>query len=264
MLTTDIGFAQATVHTAAGAMAGQAVVSMDATEFEGAALRARAQAQTTELLHFGSDYCVGAVCQSAASLGITALNVNFRIHASGGVSAFATDTRFDHATASISYQYGLSNGVGFTASGGGLQERSETGAVTGGVGSSEGSLAVRPGDTLELLMSMQVFAGANASAWRFSGFTGTHVLADADFAHTLLWDGITDVTAFGANGQVISLADGGRFQLLGDSGHDFWFASPGFDAAGGSVPEPATWALVLGACALGASARRRRGSQTAD
>lgn len=264
MLTTDIGFAGASVHTAAGAMAGQAVVTMDATEFEGASLRARAEARNTELLHFGTDYCVSADCRSAASLGVTALSISFRVHASGGVSAFATNTQFDHAHASVSYQYGLTNSVGFTASGAGIQERGETGGVIGGIGSSEATLAVRPGETLELLMAMQVFAGASISGWRNSGFTAAHVLADADFVHTLLWDGITDITAFGADGQTIALAPGGRFQILGDSGHNYWFASPGFAATGGSVPEPATWALLLGGCLAGASVRRRRTPQAAD
>lgn len=263
MLTTDIGFAAASVHTAAGAMAGQAVVTMEATEYEGAALRARAQASNTELLHFGTDYCVSADCRSAASLGVTALNISFRVHASGGVSAFASNTQFDHANAAISYQYALTNGVGFTVSGGGAQERHETGGVTGGVASSTATLAVRPGETLELLMAMQVFADAAVNGWHNSGFSSAHVLADADFAHTLLWDGITEVTAFGADGQQISLAEGGRFTLLGDSGHDFWFAAPGFGAPAASVPEPATWALLLGACAAGATARRRRALQAA-
>lgn len=258
-LTTDIGFANATVHTGHGAMAGHAVVSMEATEFEGARLLARAQAFTTENLHFGTDYCDSTQCRSAASLGVTALNITYAVHASGGVSAFATNTQFDHASASVSYGWALINGVGFATRGGGVQERSETGAVSGGIGSGTASMAVRPGDTLKLQLSMSVFAGAGISGWHNSGFLSAHVLADADFSHTLLWDGITDITAFDAHGDVVALTPGGRFQLLNDAGDDFWFAAPGFASTTTSVPEPASLALVL-PCLLLAGLRvpRRR------
>ena len=47
---------------------------------------------------------------------------------------------------------------------------------------------MRPGDTLKLQLSMSVFAGAGISGWHNSGFLSAHVLADADFSHTLLWD----------------------------------------------------------------------------
>jgi len=264
ILTTEIGFASATVNSAPGAMAGQATVSMDATEFGGAMLEARAQGRTTELLHFGTDYCVGTVCQSAARLGVTALNIHFAIHASGGASAFASDPRFDHSTASVSYGYALTNGVGFTVSGGGMKERHEIGEVIGDITSASGDLAVRPGDTLELLLNMMVFASANINGWHNSGFTSAHVLADADFAHTLLWDGITDFTAFGANGQVINLAPGGRFQLIGDSGNDFWNASPGFGNPPASVPEPTSLSMLLMGLALGVWKHRQRPAKVAN
>ncbi|MBL0089617.1 MAG: PEP-CTERM sorting domain-containing protein [Ideonella sp.] len=250
LLTTELGYASASAHTAPGALAGGAAISMDATQYGGAALEAKAQARTREMLHFGTDYCVNEVCRSAASLGVTALNIDFAIHASGGTSAFATDPRFDHAIASIGYNYALTNGVGFTASGGGARERHETGQAVGDIHSMTASLAVRPGETLELLMSMSVFAGANASAWNFSGFTATHVAALADFTHTLLWDGITAFTAYDAAGNEVALAPGGHFQLLGDSGTDFWYAAPGFDSAPTSVPEPASVALLLTGLAL--------------
>jgi hypothetical protein len=257
LLTTEIGFATANAHSAPGALAGSASISMDATQYGGAALEAKAQARTKEMLHFGTDYCLNEVCRSAASLGVTALNIEFAVHASGGTSAFATDPRFDHATASIAYNYALTNGVGFTASGGGSRERHETGEAVGDIHSMTASLAVRPGETLELLMGMSVFASANASAWNFSGFTGTHVAAMADFAHTLLWEGITAFTAYDAAGNEVALAPGGHFQLLGDSGTDFWYAAPGFDSTPASVPEPASLALLLTGVALLGRGRQR-------
>ena len=145
LLTTEIGFATANAHSAPGALAGSATISMDATRYGGAALEAKAQARTKEMLHFGTDYCLNEVCRSAASLGVTALNIEFAVHASGGTSAFATDPRFDHATASIAYNYALTNGVGFTASGGGSRERHETGEAVGDIHSMTASLAVRVG-----------------------------------------------------------------------------------------------------------------------
>lgn len=76
------------------------------------------------------------------------------------------------------------------------------------------------------------------------GGTGSYQSAGlVDLSHSIYWAGITSITA--ANGAVIT-----NFSAIGSSGHDWGQSSVP------SVPEPATYALLL--CGLATLAWRRR------
>jgi hypothetical protein len=250
---STIGQAFASASAGPGRLSGQSgVILQTGDEFASGKFTAFAQGQSFQPLVVGNNVCISLACTSVTQLGINSYLIGFRVRASGGVSAFSLDNRFDNAFAEIDYGWSLQ-----AESGGGSRARNQTGFATGSINSQPGRILVRPGDHIELMLAMSVFSQANLSGFRNSGFQSGSATALADFSHTLEWDGVTSFTAFDINGDVVPLAPGARSTLFDDSGRDFWNSAASFDAAPG-VPEPASWAtLIMGFGLTGAVMRRR-------
>jgi hypothetical protein len=85
--------------------------------------------------------------------------------------------------------------------------------------------------------------------------------AAADFGHTLRWGGVTSITGFDDGGNEVALPTGFSLSLLSDTtGFDYMNAA-GPNPFTAAVPEPASWALMIGGFALAGGALRRRKAQ---
>lgn len=167
---------------------------------------------------------------------------NLLVDGSGGADITSYVPPVDQAQIALSLQL---NGVGFAP------------VYANGGFTSSGGLDL-PASVIELripivfgyatLISMQAQAFAQASL--FTDWGGSGVTADGavDFSHTIRWGGITGV--FTNDDQRID-----DFTVASDSGFDFARAYP---TAGGAVPEPATWGLMIAGFALTGAALRRR------
>jgi hypothetical protein len=253
-INSTIGQAFASASAGPGRLSGQSgVILQTGDEFASGKFTAFAHGRSFQPLVVGDKICISLSCNSVLQLGINSYLIGFRVRASGGVSAFSLDNRFDNALAEINYGWSLQ-----AASAGGSRSRNQNGFATGSIDSQNGQILVRPGDNIELMLAMSVFSQANLSSFRNSGFLSGSATALADFSHTLEWDGITSFTAFDINGDVVQLAPGARSTLLDDGGRDFWNSAASFDAGPGGVPEPASWAmLIMGFGLTGAVMRRR-------
>ncbi len=90
-----------------------------------------------------------------------------------------------------------------------------------------------------------------ASAGAFTDNNGDGgASAAADFEHTLRWGGVQ--AAYSASGRVLDLS---RVKLIGEDGYDYAQAAPPNPFVT-SVPEPASWALMLAGAGLLAWRRR--------
>ena len=251
LLLADIGSAFASASASTGRLSGQSGVSLHtANEYSSGKFTALARASSRDLLTVGSGVCDVVTCTSWEQIGVQSILLDFDVRAAGTVSAFAIDTRFNHAVSSISYDWSLQ-----AASGGGSKARQETGEATGSIETQSGRILVRPGEKIELAMSFSLLSQASITSPRFSGFDSYSSSGLSDFSHTLEWSGITGFTALDANGDPVDLSPGARFTLLNDQGVDFWNGADSFGAA----PEPASWALMIaGFGAAGGMLRRRR------
>jgi hypothetical protein len=133
---------------------------------------------------------------------------------------------------------------GGSLSGGGQKSRNNDDPVVGSIDNQSATVVVKPGAALELKLPMDLGAQASLAGAIDHDASG----AQADFMHTLRWMGVSGLHAFDAGGQEITLAEGGRFSIFGSSVHDFWYAAPVVTLT--QVPEPGTWALMLGGLAL--------------
>ena len=183
-----------------------------------------ARAHHKEKLAVSTQYCSPG-CVDSVALGIDVIVITFHVHASGGVTAFKS-VSFGMAKASVSFDCTLTSSFQ-SAITGGAKEREMVSTIIRGEGeiaSSSATLKLRPGETVEL--SMNASAGADVEAP--ADPSGPSYTAMADFSHTFRWGGVTEVHAFDAAGNEVTLSPGGRFKLMGeDSHHDYWFASPG-------------------------------------
>jgi hypothetical protein len=259
-IDSTIGGAFASASSKTGRLFGQAGVTLSTADpYASGVFSASALAFQDQKLRFGQDFCTGSDCVLASSLGVDSISITYDIRASGGVSAFAGDPRFDRASASIAYVATLFS-ASQSSSAGGNRYRDLLGNDTGDISSQSLTLGVRPGQELGLQMSFTVTADGALSSFANSGQTSAAVTALADFAHTLEWGGVTGFQAYDADGKLIDLDPRGRFTLLNPDGLDFWYsAANGFrPAVAGGVPEPATWALMIGGLVLVGGMLRRR------
>ena len=237
------GLASSGASTGPGAISSQSLVSIDLPALVAAAgvegtWRARSQANLIETIQFGTDWCSPSLCLEALDIGIEYVEITFHVHASGGVTSFVSDTQFGISDASVTLNYQLqsSRAVALmtqtkTSRKGQSQEFDE-----GAINSASATLELRPGDQLELKMNATTFAELHVPAQPVNDPKPSSGTAMADFAHTLSWEGVTDIRAFDINGDEVALAPGGRFTMLGEStGHDYWFPSPGVDR---NLPNP--------------------------
>lgn len=157
--------------------------------------------------------------------------------------------------AGLTYSYH----VGDSAGGGDWSKESTGQALQSGIwnGVVQSSFTVQKGSTFNLQL---MATAASGSTKTYDPGSSATVVAMADFSHTMIWLGITDVRAFDSLGNEVALPPGAYLPLIGqDSGFDYWYSA----AASEPVPEPAT-GLLLG-CGLavaglirGSVVRRRR------
>jgi hypothetical protein len=253
-LDTDIGFVSAGARTSAGSLSGLTQVNLSTgNPYAAGAFTAIAQASIAQGLTIGNNACGSLSCTSWSAIGVNSILLDFRIRASGGVSAFALDNRFDRAFSSIDYNWSLQ-----AASGGGSNSRSETGAASGGINSQTGRILVRPGDRIDLNMAFTLFSSAALGGFANSGFSSAAASSQSNFSHTLEWDGITGITALDSNGDIVALTPDVRTTLLDDDGLDFWNSAASFNPPTTGVPEPASWAMLILGFGLTGTVMRRR------
>jgi hypothetical protein len=251
-VVSTIGYAEAEARAAPGALSGYTRVDLQTgNPYATGVFSAFAQGSSVETITIG-DFC-SFICIASDTLGISQLEFSFAMRASGTIVGQSTDPRYDHPESSLSYSFSFGSQV---ARGMGGQ------SISGGQGMASLTelepvpVRVSLFSPLTLQLSFEAGASANLSSSLGSGFTSVSNTAFADFAHTLEWGGIRSVRAFDAQGDEIALAEGGRFELIGSSGFDFWDASPGSQPE--SVPEPASWAMMLAGFGLIGTAIRRR------
>jgi hypothetical protein len=243
-VAAGIGFASAGAASGPGTLVGMAWVSLESSNrYATGAFTALASGFTTEQMRVDSFYCTPATCVDAVALGIDHLAFTVDIHASGGIGAFRGQS-FDNVSASAGFDWQLAGMQGGPVSGGGQKSRNNDDPVVGSIDNQSATVVVKPGAALELKLHMDLGAQASLAGAIDHDASG----AMADFTHTLRWMGVTSLQAFDAGGQEITLAEGGRFSIFGSSGHDFWDAAPVVTLT--LVPEPGTWALMLGGLAL--------------
>jgi len=118
-----------------------------------------------------------------------------------------------------------------------------------------GPLLMSPNDVLTLTGTSRVLAGV------LKGYGDeAHTSALADFSHTLLWGGLSDLQALDIHGNPMAMPDNLRFSLIGlDSGFNYVNAAVNpFAAPTAPIPEPSTYALMLVGLALVTGVARRR------
>jgi hypothetical protein len=242
--TEQIGFASASAASRPGTLVGMAWVSLESSNrYVSGALSAKASGSTSELIQVDNFYCTREICVDAVAAGIDHMTFTVDVHASGGISAFRGQD-FDEVNASAGFSWELAGMQGGPVSGGGQKSRQNDDEAVGSISSQSATVLVKPGAVLELKLHMELGAGASLAGAIDHDASG----AQADFSHTLRWMGVSGLHAFDASGQEITLAEGGRFSIFGSSGHDFWDAAPVVTLT--LVPEPGTWALMLGGLAL--------------
>jgi MYXO-CTERM domain-containing protein len=242
----SFGFVSAGAATGPGALSAQTLVSIDvptgASELVFGSWRARSQADKIEQIAVGTKYC-GATCVEAAALGVDSIVITFDVHAAGSVAAFKSDQNFGRSDASVGFAYTLTSSQQSVTNGGSKSSRTEPCNLNcpqtfneGAIASSSGTLMLRPGELLELRMNATTAAEVSVPTQSASDPKPSAGTALSDFSNTLEWRGVTAVQAFDANGDQVSLTPGGRFTMIGvDTGHDYWFRSPGVDR---ELPNP--------------------------
>lgn len=238
------GFAEGTVSVGTATIGLDTVVKLTSP---GVTLSSRAVGSFIETFNLGDSYCtVSTGCQSLEALGISFIEFSFGIHAAGSVNVSRL-TNFDNGTAGLLFNWELITSLGDIAFGGGsASARRESNIEEFFDDVSDGTAVVRlrPGDGLELRLRAEGFSGAGAGE--------SQVESRVTFSNTLRWDGVHAFTAFDKDVRPLDLAPG-RFALRGvDTGFDYWNAA---GRATSGVPEPGTWALLLGP--LGWLAQRR-------
>ncbi len=189
-------------------------------------------------------------CQSFGTLGVSYVEFDFGIHASGSANG-SRATKFDRAISTLDYTWSLTSSLGDIALGGHAGARRE-GTIDefpppGGVSGGTAHLRMRPGDSVEL--KMQAIGGSEAA------FAEVPASALVDFANTLRWDGVKAFTAFDSTGQVVSLAAGNIVLQAQDSGFDYWQAA---SSPLTTVPIPfSAWLFSSALAAMGIIGRRR-------
>jgi hypothetical protein len=212
------GLASSGASTGPGAISSQSLVSIDlpplvAAAGVGGAWRARSQANLVEKIHFGTDWCSPSVCLEALDIGIEYVEITFHVHASGGVTSFVSDTQFGVSDASVTLNYQLQSSRAVALMTQVKRSIRQAGQELdeGVINSASATLELRPGDQLELKMDATTFAGLHVPAQLVNDPKPSSGTAMADFAHTLRWEGVTDIRAFDINGDEVALAPGGRF-----------------------------------------------------
>lgn len=251
-IVTTIGHANAVAGASFGSLAGHASVALQTID-PNASGKLTAGASGSSLSQFIlGDFCVGAVCNSAASLGIDRVVLGFTVLASGSVRTSSNEPRFHSGTATVAFGWKLET-ANRLAAGGGLAQDTTLSSSVNSIDDQSATLLVRPGEGVNLLLTMSLFSQAHLASFGFSDTSGS-ALAVADFAHTLRWGGVSSFQALDGGGSPIALDSGGRFLMLDGAGNDFWNPAPGVSV----VPEPRSWALMLaGVLAVGWRLKRR-------
>lgn len=247
-------YTKAPVTTTGSATAGNGKISTFASAFNsrpGTSGAEPTSASTTATASLTDSFTVSAT-------GDAPIEMLFALHAAGNVTASNSATNanlgFGGAGATASWQISLSGPDGSFSAAGSVAEqttlvsrnpflisivRTET-----GLGFSEFSMlvGVTPGP-VGTTFNLSMLAEASASVQR--GNDGSQS-ALADFGNTLEWMGLARVT----------LQDGspylGTLSITSDSGFDY-------GRAVSAVPEPESYALMLGGLALVCWIKRRRG-----
>jgi len=169
--------------------------------------------------------------------------LQYNLRASGGVFATADldDNGFGLAAGSsaidYNFQFGgdiFSGSQSYNPLAGGLSQSGSWGTITG---------------TIDLVYNnpylFRMGGSAYASVGNFFNFGARSASARADFGSTLIWGGITHVTAFNVTGGVIQLPDDFQLDLIGQqSGFNYWNAAVHPDAPAG-VPDSSSALLLL-------------------
>lgn len=183
--------------------------------------------------------------------------LGYKVRATGDLS-FSESAISMNPSAGYTFAYNVGSQMGSGGLYRGLYEGKEFTYDNGPGGVFSETLLVG----LNEVVSVNLNAGTFASASAYCGPVGCESSALADFGHTLAWGGIHSVQYRDASGKLVDAPAGFRLKLVSETtGFDYWNPAGPNPYTTAAVPEPATWALMIGGFGLaGTMLRRRRAS----
>lgn len=217
--------------------------------------------QVLSIAHFADTFQVGrsdGVGQDFGDLGTGLYRLTVTISVGGSAEVGQSPAPSNGVPMSAQASYNWDYNLAGIRREGGTDLRTYEGQVTstqtglGGDGVFREILYVRQNDFLGLSLNASSFSSAAA-------YGGGTARSEVDFSHTLRWMGVEDVQYDAGGGNFVAAPDGFRLSLRSEAtGFDYWNDAGPNPFTLGSVPEPASWALMIGGFGLAGGALRRR------
>ena len=193
------------------------------------------------------------------------LRLTYNIGATGGVSVAhqlnANGIGIGLGQASIGYELSvgstLASGTMRASSGSPVAEAGQWGTITG-------TIEVSPTSGIDndyrfTTIGLSLSGSAASRAIHRAASEIVNAFANAEFGSTLIWQGIVSAQAFDTSGHELALPAGFEVGLIGSQGGmNYWNAALRQTPP---VPEPGTWALMLGGVGLLCLRRSNRRKQ---